>query len=236
LIVLICVCAVTYCCYSQAKTAQKAGIISTKIVVLKYNDYLDTLDLPDVPDKYPALKNALSFRNICYGDDLQDVIKNFASCECGVTGLSYEVTFESKDILSIIIYTETTGAYLTTSQEWLTFNIGTGQPYPLSNEINAAGRKWIYDDYKKTLGKRILDDKKANPDEDAGEYNDLKTAVSKLESSELLGKYVFTKDGIKFSTERVLPHAVQSLEPDRDLLIPYSKLKEFKAATAGVLK
>ncbi len=93
--------------HSQTGPAPQKSIISEKIVVLKYHDHLDTLEVPEVSDKYPALKKALSYKNIFYGDDLPDVIKNYADCECGITSLGYQVTFENETILSIKIYVET---------------------------------------------------------------------------------------------------------------------------------
>ena len=75
----------SYHAYSQTRRVPQKSIISEKIVVLKYHDHLDTLEVPEVSDKYPALKKALSYKNIFYGDDLPDVIKNYADCECGIT-------------------------------------------------------------------------------------------------------------------------------------------------------
>ena len=144
--------------------------------------------------------------------------------------------FESDDIISIILYFDTMAAYPDNYQKYLTFNIKTGEVYPISKEISANGLKWIFDSYKSTVRKRILNDKDGNSDEDIDDFNELKTTIDSLDSQELFGKYIFTKKGIMLSTERILPHVVQAFEPDRDLLVPYDKLKIYKAATAVVVK
>ncbi len=236
LIILVSVYSLANDAYSQTRPAQQKSIISEKIVVLKYQDHLDTLEVPVVSDKYPALQKALSYKNIFNGDDLPDLIKNYADCECGITSFGYEVTFESKDVISIKIYVETTAAYPDESEEWFTLNITTGEPYPLSREINAKGLKWLFDNYKAELRKRIYQYKAENPDEDIDAYNELKAAIDSLHSDELFGKYVFTKRGIVLSIEKILPHALQNMEPARDLLVPYNKLKIYRAPGAIVVK
>jgi hypothetical protein len=236
LVILLSIHSITYQGYSQTKPSQQKSIITTKLVVLKYKDHSDTLVVPVVSDKYPALSKALSYKNIFYGDDLPDVIKNYANCECGITGLDYQVTFENKNILSIIIYIQTAAAYPDNSEEWFTFNINTGEAYPIKNEIDPKGLKWIFNSYKIELKKRILNDKKENEDENIDGYNELKTTVDSLKSDELFGKYVFTKKGITFSIEKILPHVMNAVEPDRDVLFPYDKLKLYKTSTAIVIK
>jgi hypothetical protein len=236
LIAIVLVCSGVYPCNAQNRPSQKRSIISTKTIGLSYEQQKDTLRIPVVADQYPALKKALSDKNIFDGDDLQTVIKNYRSCGCGITALNYEVTFESDAVISIILYFDTMAAYPDEYQKYLTFNIKTGEIYPISKEVDAKGLKWIFDSYKSTVRKRIIKDKEGNPDEDIDDFNELKTTIDSLDSKELFGKYVFTKKGIMLSTERILPHVVQAFEPDRDLLIPYEKLKTYKVATAIVIK
>jgi len=204
--------------YSQTQPSQQKSIISPKIVVLNFEQQKDTLRIPIVSDKYPALKNALSYKNIFDGDDLPDVIKKYQSCACGITGLDYDVTFESKGIVSIILYFNTMSAYPDDYQKLLTFNISTGERYPIANEIDPEGLKWIFNNYKTILRKRIFN------------------TVDSLKSDELFGKYIFVKGQIMFSINKILPHVVQDVEPNRDWLIPYNKLKEYKTSGAIVLK
>jgi len=236
LIILVSTYSIVNYAYSQSQPSQQKSIISPQIVVLNFEQQRDTLRIPIVSDKYPALKNALSYKNIFDGDDLPDVIKKYQSCGCGITNLDYDVTFESKGIVSIILYFNTMSAYPDDYQKLLTFNISTGERYPIANEINSQGLKWIFNNYKTILRKRIFNDKKENPDENIDGYNELNTTVDSLRSDELFGKYIFVKGQIMFSINKILPHVVQDIEPNRDWLIPYDKLKAYKTPGAIVLK
>jgi hypothetical protein len=236
LIILVSTYFILYQAYSQVKQPQQKGIISTKTVVLKFENQTDTLKIPVASDQYPALKKALSYKNIFDGDDLSDVVKKYQSCGCGITRVDYEITFENKDIVSLIIYFDTMNAYPDDYQKFLTFNINTGELYPIKNEINPKGLKWIYDNYKATLSKRIAADKEENADENDEGYNTLKTTIDSLTSDELFEKYVFTKTGLMLSIDKILPHVIQASEPDRDYTIPFNKLKTYKTPTAVVLK
>jgi hypothetical protein len=232
-IILVSIYSLTYYGYPQTSASQQKSIISTKTVVLRYEKQTDTLRIPIADDRYPALKNSLSYKNIFDGDDLAEVIKKYESCGCGVTSSDYEVTFESKDIISIILYFQTMSAYPDNSQKLLTFNINTGETYPVSNEINSKGLNWIFINYKNTLKKRIHE---GNEHENTEDYKALKTAIDSLKRDELFNMYIFTKAGILFSMEKILPHVTQAVEPDRDWVIPYDKLKPYKAPGAIIFK
>ena len=237
--------------YAQKPGAAKKSIIHTRTVLLTYKhndssylqDHNDTLFLPEPSGKYPGLKKALSFKNIADADGEAAVKKNYAECSCGITGLNYEVTFESGDILSIKIFTEGMGAYPSSSWQWLTLNIPTGKPYNISNEINGAGLKWIYNNYRTLLWRRIARDRKTNP-APAGEnqedynsiYDEQQQSVNHLSMNDLFKNFVFTDKGIAVTTAGVLPHATQALEIDREWLIPYDRLIKYKANNARVVK
>lgn len=236
---------------SQNPRATRKSIIHTRIVLLTYKhndssllkDHVDTLELPVPSDSYPELKKALSFRNIADADGEAVVKKNYAACSCGITGLSYEVTFETPDIISLKIFTEAMGAYPSSSWQWLTLNVHTGKPYVISNEITPAGLKWIYNNYRNLLLRRIASDHKTNR-APAGEsqddydsiYDEQKQSVNGLAMNELLKNVVFTAKGIVFTTPGVLPHATQALEVDREWVIPYKKLLKYRGPKAIVVK
>lgn len=229
--------------YSQTRHHQ--SIISNKMVVLafKHNDssylqdHTDTLNIPVVSDKYPGLKKALAFENIGDPDGLDSVKANYAACACGLFDMAYTVLFETKDVLSISIYTEWMGAYPSSRTAGYTLNVHNGEAYPLGNEINAAGRKWIYETYKKLVKQRIADDFKSRKDEDdEHDLAELNESIDSLGSDELFKSYLFTPRGIKFSTAGVLPHAVQAHEPDREWFVPYARLRKYKMPHAIVIK
>jgi hypothetical protein len=221
--------------FALANFAYAQSIISAKIIPLKYQLQTDTLRLPVVSGKYPALKRALSYTTISDGDTLANVIANYDTCGCGTTGLDYGVTFENKTIISIRFTFQTMGAYPDSYSKWFTLNVYTGKPYFIDDEINPQGLQMIYKMYKDTLKKRILADKQANTDEDTSTYNELNTAIDSLQLYDVVGKYVFTKQGIVVSIDRILPHVVQSFEPDDDLFIPYDELRKYKKSRAIVI-
>ncbi|HZY39476.1 MAG TPA: hypothetical protein VFE53_22625 [Mucilaginibacter sp.] len=229
--------------YSQTK--HHKSIVSTKIVVLSFKhndssyleDHTDTLNIPVVSDKYLGLKKALAFENIGDADGLQDAIDNFAACGCGITGMSYEVVFESKDILSIEIFIDAEGAHPSSNTKRLTLNVHTGKAYTLDREINTAGLKWIYSSYRKVMKQRIAEDFESRKgEEDENVRADLIESIDSLTSLEMLKDYLFTKSGIMFSTEGILPHVVQNLEPDREWFVPYSRLRKYKTPHAIIVK
>jgi hypothetical protein len=237
--------------YSQTRRPQQNSIISTKVIVLKYRhtdsssmpDHNDTLKIPVVSDKYPELKEALSFKKIVDADGPDSLLKNYANCGCGLTGMDYEVTFESKDIISLRIYGETMGAYPDSYTQWLTLNVHTGKAYTIDQELDRLALKWIYNSYIKLMNKRIGEDKyknSVNKEMDDSAYNDtykdIYQSIDTLTSGEMLRNYVFTNDGIVFETEPVLPHVVHALEPQRDWFVPYKKLKRYRKGQALVIK
>ena len=232
---MMCVCAIAHSSFSQTKPSPPKTILSTKIVALKYETQTDTLRIPVVSDRYPVLKKAFSEKNIFDGDDLAAVVKNYQLCGCGTTSLSYEVTFESKDIISVIFYYETMGAYPDDYQKYLTFNINTGKIYPISNEVNSKGLNWLLAGYKTELRKRVRKLKEDNAADNADAYTELSTTIDSLSGDELFKNCVFKKDGITLTIEKILPHVMQNVEPERDWLVPYSKLKIYKIPGAIVL-
>ena len=230
---------------AHSQTGHHRSIVSTKMVVLTYKhndsstleDRSDTLNIPVVSDKYPGLKKALSFENIGDASGLDSVKANYAATALGLFDMQYEVVFENKGLLSISIYTEGMGAYPSSGTEWLTLRVHTGEAYPLTNEINATGLKWIYQTYKKLLKKRIADDFKSRKgEEDEHDLAELNESIDSLSSDEMLKSYLFTPTGIKFSTEGILPHAVQAFEPDSIWFVPYTQLRKYKMPQAIVVK
>jgi len=228
--------------YSQTKSH---SIVSTKTVVLTYKhtdssyiqDHTDTLNIPVVSDSYPGLQKALAFENIGDASGVDSIKANYAACGCGLVGMNYKVTFEDKGLLSIEIYTDGMGAYPSTTTQRLTLSIATGKGYGLKNEINGAGRNWIYQTYKTLLKRRIAADYQSRKgEEDKDNLAELNGSVDTLTASAMLKDYLFTPKGIIFSTEGILPHATQAFEPDREWLVSYKQLSKYKSPQAIIVK
>jgi len=238
--------------FSQTKHPVHKSIISTRMEILyfKHNDsssledQQDTLKIPVVSDKYPRLKKALSFENIGDSDGLDSAKATFAGCACGITSMDYEITYEGKDIISLKVFTEGMGAYPSSSTQWLTYNIHTGEHYSIKNEVNTAGLQWLFKSYKALLRKRLAEDReyhKKDTNETQEEYtrvyNEEKESIDTLSLNGLISSYVFVGTrGITFTTEGILPHVIQALEPDRDWFIPYNRLRKYKQPHALVIK
>ena len=170
---IVCVVLLYYCFsifYGNAQGKSAKYIISTQSVALNYQDKSDTMRLPVVSDKYPELKKALAYEKIFDGKSLDEVVKNYSACGCGITAVNYAVTFENNDVISIELYYEIMDAYPDSEEQWITLNIHTGEPYPVSNEINAAGMKWLFEHFKTTLKQRIEINKENILNDDDGRH------------------------------------------------------------------
>ena len=226
-------------CYSQVKTIiQPQKIISTKVVVLRSrkNKDTDTLKIPVVSSVYPKLKAALCDTALFDGDTLAAVIKAYADEDPGITSLDYKVTFLNKDIISIVLYYESVGAHPDSYEKWLTLNVNTGKPYAINNEITSSGMVWVLNNYKMLMKNRILAVKKEyGPKMDKETFEMLNEAIDGLTVEDLAHKYVFTKNGVRFSMDQILPHPVKNMEPVRDWDIRYGVLKGVTAPSAIII-
>ena len=235
--------------YAQKTGPDHSDIITTKRIAVK-NEKFPTDDsalyiIPVVSDKYPELKKALCNTVLFDGESIDSVINQYKTQGMGISYFSYDITYANKDIISLQLYYETMAAHPDESQQWLTLNIHTGKPYLLKQEINTAGLKWLFDNYKALIKQRIAQDKQstfgddqnsADHEGDRNMYNDLDQSIDNLDVEELFKSYVFCDKGIILTTEGILPHAVHALEPDRTWLISYKKLKAYILPGAIVLK
>jgi len=206
----------------------------------KLSDDTDTLKIPIVLGKYHALRKALAYKNIFSGDNLTDVIKDYRTHKSGITSMSYEVSFETANIICLKLYYETMGAYPDSYEQWMTLEVETGKRHPISKEISPKGLKWLYKSYRDTLRKRLNaknNEYKKDPDLDGVDvYSRVKDGIDDLTANDLFQKFIFTDEGMVLSVDRMLPHFIAGKEPNLDLLIPYKKLKPYIASHAIVLK
>lgn len=230
---------------AQDKNLKISHIIHPKKVYMKTpgNRDKDSLIIPIVSDKYPALGKALSEDSLFNGAKLDSIIKEYQEDGHGITSLSYKVTYLDKHIISIILNYETMGAYPDSYQTWLTLNIHTGKPYPLSNEVTSAGLNYIFTKYKQALNKQLIrakaeikEDKELSEDDINDIVNTLKTSTDKLIPSDLFNQILFTTKGLKLTSDNVLPHVFRNCDLGRDWFVPYAKLRQFKKPGALVIK
>jgi len=228
----------------EPTTAKYSYIITPKKIYLRYKHRRpDSLVIPEVSGKYPALKKALSDTNLFNGDTRDSIVNQYKETGSGTISFYYDVFFVNKNVMSLKLYSEGVGAYLSTSQHWRTLNIQTGKPYPINAEINEAGLKWIYMNYMTLLRKRIkedraarLTDKTESPEYIIGIYKQLSESVDTISFNGLMSTYIFTDKGVVFTTEGIFPHATQAFEINREWFIPYHKLIAYRLPAALVIK
>lgn len=240
LVLMLCICAFSL----QAQRRAPHYIIYPQIIKLKYKEYqyTDTLIIPVISDDYLLLKKAVA-EKIFDGEKLEDVVKNYEEDGHGYTGVSYEIAYSDAHVISFIFSYETMGAYPDSYQKFLTYNIYTGKPYRLTDEINKAGITALFAQYRRFLKDGLAEikndikkDSGVSDAEAAQIIATLKTSIDKLKPADVFNNYVFNKKGIKLTSNGVLPHAIRNYELARDWLITYDELKPYKAATAIVLK
>lgn len=229
-------------CRAQQHAPAARVIIGTRTISMSHEGDKETLELPIVSNKYPALKIALGDTVLLYGNTAAKNKKDFEQKGFGVTSLSYKITHQDARVLSIIFYYETMGAHPDTYKTFATYNVVTGKPYPVSAELSKDGLKQIYTRLKDSLKrnaiglKQELDADSSLQQEDKTSITDTyQDAAAHIQQTELLSSYVFTKAGISFITYDLLPHYIHNLEPNHEWLILYNTVKRYKLKTARVI-
>jgi len=237
-LLLITFCLASLFCRAQGGKPNNKIITGTKIVYLNYKDQKDSLHVPVVSDQYPALKEALSDKNIFNGDKTEELAAKYSGCGCGIISLYYDVAFANDNVISIVLYYDTMGDHPDSYQEWFTLDVHTGKPYSLTNELTDTGADHFAVLYKKKLKQNIEADKELKPDDtvETEVYDDLINTLNALTTKVMMSNYVFTDKGVLFKSDDVLPRDMHDHEPQRTLLIPYSQLKPYIKTGAVVLK
>ncbi|MBW4889677.1 hypothetical protein KXQ82_08115 [Mucilaginibacter sp. HMF5004] len=222
-------------CFAQDKPRRVvAGIISSKTVALAYKGQIDTLVIPIASSAYPQLQKALSEDEL-FGESVSELVKEYRKCGCGITSLNYDITFLNKDILSITLNYESMGAHPDQYTKYIVLNIHTGKPYLLSDQLTPGGLTWALGNYKALMKKRILADKKDfGAEMDTSTVNMMNERIDELTVEDFTRQYAFTKDGIMFTIEQILPHVIRNMEPDRDWEVKYGIFKVITKPTALV--
>ncbi|TFF40228.1 hypothetical protein [Mucilaginibacter psychrotolerans] len=232
--ILIAICLIFACFRGFAQTKGKATppIITTKKVYLQYQNQKDSLLIPVVSDDYPGLQKALSDSVLFSGEKLQDVIDNYRKCGCGITSLNYKVEYANSRMVSIRLYYEGMGAYPSAYQTWLTLLADDGNSISLNTALGDGGTDYILQKYKQILISRINRDMTGQPRETnaVATRKELLTAVGKLKAKDITNKFLLTPKGLLVTTDNVLPHVIQNLEPQREVLFTMAELKKFSVA------
>lgn len=195
-------------------------------------------NLPVVGDDFPKLKAALTDQKLL-GASIREVMNDFQASGSGTTSADFKVTYATPELVSLIFTTEFMGAYPSGMDEYKTLDAQTGKAYTLDREVNAAGIRWMLENYKKVVGARIAAAEKsgAYEDEEGGfSFQEIRENLEGLSADDLEGHFVFTGKGIRVTSDDVMPHVALALEPDRVVDFSYEALKKYAAPTSVILK
>lgn len=227
--------------FAQENTVNKKDIIKPKKVFLQYHGKKDSLVIPVVSDKYPALKKALSPKRLFDGTDLSDIVKSHEEDGHGIIGCSYIVTYVNKNVISIAVKYKTMGAYPGDYLKWFTIDIKSGKHYDLSKEISEAGLTKIFLDYKRELNERIrLKEKELLKDSISKEVVThtiwtLQLSANDLKPKDFFSDYLFSERGIFIRAESMLSHMASVFDFNSATIVYYDKLLDYKKDDATVL-
>lgn len=191
--------------------------------------------LPVVDDNFPKLQAALTDHQLL-GESIREVMTNYKTTGTGTTSADFKVTYSAPEVVSLIFTTEYMGAYPSGYDAYKTLDTQTGKPYSLSREINAAGIRWMLENYKKVVGTRLAANEKSAGEDEQGGFQEIRENLEGLSADDLEGHFVFTGKGIRVTSDDVMPHAALALEPDRVVDFSYEALKKYAAPTSVILK
>jgi hypothetical protein len=195
-------------------------------------------NLPVVGDDFPKLKAALTDQKLL-GAPIKEVMSDFKASGSGTTSADFKVTYATPELVSLIFTTEFMGAYPSGMDEYKTLDTQTGKAYTLDREVNAAGIRWMLENYKKVVGARIAaNEKDFDEEEEEGgfSFQEIRENLEGLSADDLEGHFVFTGKGIRVTSDDVMPHVALALEPDRVVDFSYEALKKYAAPTSVILK
>jgi hypothetical protein len=158
--------------------------------------------------------------------DLADMINN------GTTDLSYEVTFNRSNILSLNIYMEGCGAHCSSSYLYFNFDLKTGKSLAITDLIEAnkldSLRKIVFSDkigflkeYKKERKEAL-----ASKEIDSDLYDsDMQEVDSNCMDSAELENFSLSKDHMKIIDPCEFPHMIEGQAPVYELKYTYKILR-----------
>ena len=163
----------------------------------------------------------------------------------GLTGCSYKILLNEHGLLSVELYYEYTGAYSCEETDHITLDMRTGRHLALADVVAdppAQLRRRMHGAISRRFGEALADmamngtdtadgsivaecfhwDRKAKRvlfQSDTGPRDEDRAAEPDLES------FALTSQELRLYYGKVLPHAIQNLEPDGTYHFPFSRLQ-----------
>jgi hypothetical protein len=158
------------------------------------------------------------------GDNIDSIISNYKQWRSGIVSSDYTVLYNKNSVLSISVYVETLGAYPSSFYTDMNLNLSTGERILITDIIDKNAVKKLAEKLDKVVQRRIKD---AVSQGTVGEEDALQFFEGAKFTEEKLSNFAFKDDGITFYYDFGLPHAVQALSPDEDILLTWEELKYF---------
>ena len=166
-------------------------------------------------------------------DNIDTVIANYKMCGCGTVGADYDVMYNKNSVLSISVYIATMGAYPDQYYKYVNLDLTTGKRLMITDVIRQSKLKPLASKLDKRVQQRIHDKiieslKDNMQAEINSEIQNLKQFFGEDKfTEESLARFSFTNNGIVFYFDYGLPHVVNALSPDEDILVTWDELKDY---------
>lgn len=161
------------------------------------------------------------------GGNIDSVISNYSIYGAGIVGSGYNVLYNKNSVLSISVYVETMGAYPDMFYSDVNLSLNSGKRILITDIIKRSETKKLAAMLDKIVQKRIRDKVK---EEQIGEEDALQFFEGDKFSEESLANFAFTDNGIKFYYDYGLPHVIQALSPDEDILMTWKEIEDYVKA------
>lgn len=160
-------------------------------------------------------------------ENIDSSIVNYKMCGCGTIGADYNVLYNKNSVLSISVQIETMGAYPDVHYKDVNLNLKTGKRLLVTDIISKRSLKILAEKLDKIVQQRIKNKVK---EEQIGEEDALQFFEGDKFSEESLANFAFTDNGIKFYYDYGLPHVIQALSPDEDILMTWKEIEDYVKA------
>ncbi|MGC4036867.1 MAG: hypothetical protein QM764_12990 [Chitinophagaceae bacterium] len=156
--------------------------------------------------------------------------------EEGLTDLDYTITFKNKNILSLQLNGEGCGAYCSSWNIYLNFDLNTGKQIRIEDLIQLdkfdSFKEIVFQQKTDTLQKYLAEEKEMFDrnemgDLDSSDYDWIKGEVTNCMSNAAINVFSLKKTELEIIDPCDLPHAIQSQTPIYELKYSYLFLKPF---------
>jgi hypothetical protein len=221
--------------------AQKASIININLRPDSHlsNNHNDSIKYPVVQVTNPTVSNKINQsirQKILLDEDQKKGIKDALqqAARKWLITLAYEITYNNHGLLSITLITEGMGAYPSTSQIYLNFDLSTGSQIKGADLIKSGKlndfRKMVLSDKKDSLSAYLKEEQKMlrNNEIDSSDWESIIDIVqNNCLNTVDIDKFRIAKDLLEVMDDCEFPHVILGLGPTYHLRYPIKYLNNF---------